>query len=142
MTAKETVSQGLRARKDVRAAEAKVEKIREDLVAANDARFREQVNHQRAERIWQSDKEILLGLITRQQAIIRQLRESQAKAHKREQNSRRLRTLIGAMEAVALFGLLILAREHGWIVAWLADSLSALSLTLLFFAFVKLARNI
>lgn len=134
MDAKETVKQGLQARKDVRAAEARAEKLREDLAAVNDARFRDQLRHQKALRHWQREREILVGDVCRQRHTIRQLREENEQLRQREAYAKRLRTLAGAMKAVLILALLIVARDHGWIVSWLAASLIAMSATYLFFA--------
>jgi hypothetical protein len=141
MDAKETVKQGLQARKDARAAELRAEKLREDVAAANDARFREQMRYWTAERRWQAEKEILVGTVYRQQNTIRELREEKAKLLRREQEGRQLRTLIGAVEAVAILALLIVVQDLGLIVSWLATSLMAAVATYLFFAVVALIRG-
>lgn len=141
MDAKEIVKQGLQARKDVRAAEARTEKLREDLAAVNDARFREQLRHQKAMHNWQREQEILNGTIYRQRNTIRQLREEKEILVQREQDARQRHTLIGAVKALIILALLIIGRDLGWIVSWLAASLMATASTYLLFAVVALIRK-
>lgn len=141
MDAKETVKQGLQARKDTRAAELRAEKLREDVAAANDARFREQMSYRKAKRSWQEEKEILVGTVYRQQCTIRELREENAELLRREQDGQQLRTLIGAVKAVVILALLIVAQDLGLVVSWLTASMMAAVATYLFFAVVALIRG-
>lgn len=141
MDAKETVKQGLQARKDTRAAELRAEKLREDVAATNDARFREQLSYRKAKRSWLEEKDLLVGTVYRQQSLIRQLRLEKQEMDRREANAQHVRTLIGAVKAVGFMTALIVAQDMGWIVAWLAASLKASAATYLFFAIVTLVRG-
>jgi hypothetical protein len=141
MDAKEIVKQGLQARKDLRAAEDRAEKLREDLAAVNDARFREQLRHQKAQHNWHREQEILTGTVYRQRATLRQQRERIADLVQREHDARQRRILIGAVKALIVLAFLILARDLGWIVSWLAASMMAATATYLLFAVVALTRN-
>ncbi len=134
MDAKETVKQGLQARKDVRAAEARNEKLREDLAAVNDARFREQLRHQKAMHHWQREQEILVGDVYRQRCTIRQLREENAKLRQREAYAKQVSALVDAVKYGIIFVGLVWIQDTGWIVPWLNSSLIAVSATCLFFA--------
>ena len=141
MDAKETVKQGLQARKDVRAAEARAEKLREDLTAVNDARFREHMSHRKAKRSWQAEKEILVGTVYQQHQTVRELREENAELRRHAQEAKQLHTLIGAVKAVLILAGLVVAQDLGWIVSWLAASLMACTVTYLFFTTVAWVRG-
>ncbi len=141
MDARETVQKGLQARKDVRAAEARVEKLREDMANVNDARFREQLSYRKARLDWQQEREVMLGTIYRQHTALHQLREEKEALAQRERDDRHLRTLFSAVKAVIAFALLICARDMGWIVTWLTDSLLAISVTCFLFAIARLTHR-
>lgn len=140
-TAKQIVAQGLNDRKNVRAAEARAEKLREDVAAVNDARFREKMAHRKAMNAWQREREDLTGTVSRQRAALRQLREENEELHKREREAQQRRILISAVKAVVAFGLLIVARDLELVVSWLADSLLAFTATYLFCAVVALTHK-
>ena len=141
MDAKETVKQGLQARKDVRAAEARAEKLREDVAAVNDARFREQMSYRKAKLDWLEEKDALVCRVHRQQDIIRQLRKEKQEQTKREEDAKQRRVLLSAVKAIVILGLLIVAQDQGLIVSWLAASLKAATTTYAFFATVAWIRN-
>lgn len=138
LTARQIVEQGLQARKETRAAEARAEKLREEVTAANEARFYEQMKLQNARRAWQYEREDLTGTISRQRTALRQLREELGEMRKREKKARRRRILLSIVKAVIIFGLLIVARSKELVVYWLADSLLAFTLSYLFVAVVAL----
>lgn len=141
MTARQIVEQGLQARKEARAAEARAEKLREEVTAANEARFYEQMKLQNARRAWQYEREDLTGTISRQRIALRQLREEMGELRKREREARRRRILLSVVKAVIIFGLLIVARDKDLVVYWLADSLLAFTLSYLFVAVIALTRK-
>lgn len=141
LTAREIVAQGLQARKDARAAEARAEKLREEVTAANEARFYDQLKWENARRAWQYEREDLTGTVNRQRIALRQLREEMGELRKREGNARRRRILLSAVKAVIIFGLLIVARDKELVVYWLADSLLAFTLSYLFVAVIALTRK-
>lgn len=141
LTARQIVEQGLQARKETRAAEARAEKLREEATAANEARFYEQMKLQNAQRAWQYEREDLTGTISRQRTALRQLREEMGEMRKRERQARRRRILFSVVKAAIIFGLLICARSKELIVYWLADSLLAFTATYLFVAVIALTRK-
>lgn len=141
MSNREIVQQGLDARKNVRAAEARAEKLREQLAVANEACFYEQLRLQNARRAWQYEREDLTGTISRQRVALRQMREQLAAAEDRAREARQLRSLINAAKAVSSLFILIGIRDIGWIVPWLVDSLTALSVTCLCIAIFNWLRN-
>lgn len=138
MSNKEIVQQGLDARKNTRAAEIRAEKYRAEVVAANDARFRDQMVYRQAQRAWQYEREDLQGTVSRQRIAIRQMREEIGEMQKREQTNRQMRIAASIAKAAALFVLLIFARDYGLIVAWLTDSLLAFSMTWLLISVASL----
>lgn len=141
MDARETVQQGLDARKNVRAAEARAEQLRAEVNAINDARFREHMRYRQARNAWQYERDDLQGTISRQRITIRELREENEKMARREREDRQRRTLIGAVKAVVLFALLIWARNLDLMVTWLTDSLIGLCATWIFCAVVTLTHK-
>lgn len=141
LTAKQIVSQGLQDRKNVRAAEARAEKFREEADAANEARFYCQLKWENARRAWQYEREDLTGTISRQRITLRQLREELEEMRKREKKTRRRRIILSIVKAVLIFGLLIVARDKGLVVYWLADSLLIFILAYLFVAVIALTHK-
>lgn len=141
MSNREIVQQGLDARKNVRAAEARAEELREQLAVANEACFYEQLRLQNARRAWQYEREDLTGTISRQRIALRQLREQLAAAEDRERECRRTRAMINGTKAISALFVLIGIRNIGWIVPWLADSLIALSVACLCIAIFCWLRN-
>lgn len=141
MDAKETVKQGLQARKDAKAAEARAEMLREELISVNDARLHEQLRYQNDRRDWQLENGILAGTVHRQQHIIRQLRREKEDLLRHEMDTRQRRILIGAVKAVVILAALTAAKGQGWIVPWLVASLTAAAATYLIFAVVVLIRG-
>ena len=139
MSSKEIVQQGLQVRKDVRAAEARAERYRETIDTIRDTMFREQMSHKVARNNWLEEKATLNGIINRQHDTIRQLRESKAAAKAKAEEAYRTRTIYNAVKCAGLFVLMICAKDLGWVVPWLADSLAACALVGAFFAFIKLA---
>lgn len=141
MSNREIVQQGLDARKNVRAAEARAKKLSEEVIAANEALFYEQLRLQNARRAWQYEREDLTGIISRQRITLRQLREQLAAAEDRARGEKRFRALINATKAVSALFVLIGIRDIGWIVPWLVDSLTALSVTCLCIAIFNWFHN-
>ena len=141
MSNREIVQQGLNARKDVRAAEARAEKYREDADAVRDNLFREQLSHKRARSEWQEEKAILTGIINRQNSTIVHLREYMAAAEDRARDARKRRILISAIKAIAAFVFLVNIHDTGWIVSWLTNSLTVLSLFCLGVSVFRLFRT-
>jgi len=141
MDAKETVKQGLQARKDVRAAEDRAEKFRKDLAAANDARFYDHIGWKAQRATLRREQEILAGVVNRQRVTILQLKEEKAVLLQRERMDRQQRIMISIVKAAATFFLTIIAKNLGWIVPNLAASLLIGSAFYLCFAFAKLTRN-
>lgn len=141
MDARETVQKGLDARKNVRAAEARAERYREDADVIRDTLFREQMSHKRARRFWLEEKAIMTGVINRQHDTIVRLREQMASAEDRAREARRIRAMIDGVLAAIAFIALIWGYDRGWIVLWLADSLTALSLCCLVAAIYVWYRN-
>jgi hypothetical protein len=134
MDAKETVQKGLDARKNVRAAEARAERYREAADVIRDNLFREQMSHKRARRTWLEEKAVLTGIINRQNDTIVRLREKLAGIEAQERESKRLRAAVSGAKAAVTMVVLICFKELEWIVPWLADSLTALSVTCMGFA--------
>lgn len=141
MDAKETVQQGLDARKNVRAAEARAERYRELVDVTRDTLFREQMSHKRARSAWMEDKAILNGVINRQHDTIVRLREQMASAEDRAREARQTRAMIDGIVAAIAFIVLICCYDQGWIVLWLADSLTALSVFCIAAAIYTWLRN-
>ena len=138
MNNKEIVQQGLQVRKDVRAAEIRAEKFRAEAVAINDARFRDQMRDRQAKSAWQCEREDLQGMVNRQRIALTQMREEIGEMRKRERDARQVRIALSIAKAAALFVLLIFARDHNLIVAWLNDSLMAFSISWLLIAITAL----
>lgn len=141
MSNKEIVQQGLDARKNTRAAEAKADKYRELAISTHDMLFLEQMSHKQAQRVWREEKDVLAGIIYRQNGTITGLRQNLAAAEDRAREGRQLRALISAAKAVGSMFVLIGIRDIGWIVPWLADSLVAASAICLTIALVNWFRN-
>ena len=141
MDARETVQQGLDARKNVRAAEARTEQLREEVAAINDARFREHMRYMQARNAWLYERDDLQATVSRQRLTIRELRDENERLTRRAREDRQRRTLLGAVKAVVLFGLLIWARDLDLIVYWLTDSLLAFTATWIFCAVVTLTHK-
>lgn len=141
MDARETVQQGLDARKNVRAAEARTEQLREEVAAINDARFREHMRYMQARNAWLYERDDLQATVSRQRLTIRELRDENERLTRRAREDRQRRTLLGAVKAVVLFGLLLWARDLDLIVYWLTDSLLAFTATWIFCAVVSLTHN-
>lgn len=138
MSNKEIVQQGLDARKNTRAAEARAEMYRAEVVAANDARFRDHMRYRQARNAWQCEREDLQGTVTRQRIALRQMREEIGEMRRREQEARQRRIITSAVKALILFAFLLCVRDLGLIVTWLTDSLLAFSMTWLLSAVVFL----
>lgn len=141
MSNKEIVQQGLDARKNVRAAEARAELLREEVKTVNDARFYDQLKWKNARRAWQYEREDLTGTINRQRVALRQMREQLVAAEDRAREGRQLRALISGAKAVVTLFVLVGIRDIGWVVPWLADSLTALSAVCLCVAIFNWLRN-
>lgn len=141
MSNREIVQQGLDARKNTKAAEAKAERYREIANNTRDTLFREQMSHKQARRLWLEEKTIMTGWINRQHDVIVGLRQDLADAKDREREVRRNRALTNAVKYGVIFVSLIWTRGTGWIVPWLADSLTALSLVCLLAAIYIWNRN-
>jgi hypothetical protein len=141
MDARETVQKGLDARKNVRAAEARIEQLRAEVNAVNDARFREHMRHVQARNAWLYERDDLQATVSRQRLTIRELRDENEKMARRERDDRQRRILLSAVKAVVLFGLLICARDLDLIVHWLTDSLLAFTATWLFCAVISLTHK-
>lgn len=138
MSNKEIVQQGLQDRKDVRAAERRAEKYHADMVAANDARFRDQMRYRQAQNAWKDERENLQCTVSRQRIALRQMREEISEMRKREQEARHRRIITSAAKAIILFVLMVCIRDLGLIVTWLIDSLLAFSMTWLLVVIVIL----
>lgn len=141
MSNREIVQQGLNARKDVRAAEARAEKYREAADVIRDELFQEQLRHKRIRSEWLEEKAIMTGVINRQHSTIVHLREYMAAADDRARYARQRRALNNAIEAIFAFVFLAAIYDTGWIVSWLADSLIALTLVCLGVAGFNWFRN-
>ena len=141
MSNREIVQQGLNARKDVRAAEARAEKYREAADIIHDELFQERMNHKRIRSEWLEEKAIMTGVINRQHSTIVHLREYVAAAEDRARDARKRRALINMTEAIVAFIFLMAIYDTGWIVSWLADSLTALTLVFLGVAGFNWFRN-
>lgn len=141
MSNREIVQQGLQMRRDVRAAMDLAEKYCEEAEATNEARFYDLLKWQNARRAWQYEREDLTGTINRQRVALRQLREQLAHAEDRAREARQFRALINAAKAVSSLFILIGIRDIGWIVPWLVDSLTALSVTCLCIAIFNWLRS-
>lgn len=141
MSNREIVQQGLNARKDVRAAEARAEKYREDADAIRDELFQEQLSHKKVRSEWLEEKAIMTGVINRQHSTIVHLREYMATAEDRARDVRKRQALISAIKAIAAFTFLMAVYDTGWIVSWLSASLTALSLICLGIATFNWFRN-
>ena len=141
MSNREIVQQGLDARKNTRAAEAKAERYREIANNTRDMLFLEQMSHKQAHRVWREEKEVLSGIIYRQNGTIADLRQRMAAAEDQAREGLQLRALIGASKAVVSMFVLIGIRDIGWIVPWLADSLVGASAICLIVAMLNWFRN-
>lgn len=141
MDAKETVKQGLQARKDVRAAEARAAKLQEEADAHRDARFYDQIGWKAQRAALRREQEILAGVVNRQRVTILQLKEDKAVLLQRERMARQQRNLLSIVKAAATFFLTICAMNLDWIVPNLAASLLIGSAFCLLSAVVKMARN-
>lgn len=141
MSNKEIVQQGLNARKDVRAAEARAEKYREERDAANDARFYDRLSWKAQQATMQREKEILVGVVNRQRVTILQLKDEKAALLQRERLLRRCRVLTGIAKAATIFFLTIWFKRLGWVAPNLALSLQCGCTAFLGYAFYKLVRN-
>lgn len=141
MSNKEIVQQGLDARKNTRAAEAKAARYRELVDVTRDTLFREQMSHSQARRLWMEEKTVLNGLISRQNSLIANLRGQLAFAEDRAREERRFRALISGVKAVSSLFILVGIRDIGWVVPWLCDSLTALSTACLGVAIFNWLRN-
>jgi predicted RNase H-like nuclease (RuvC/YqgF family) len=140
MDAKETVQKGLDARKNVRVAEARAERYREDADVIRESYFYDRMKWQTSRRRWQQERADLEGQVQSQRRLIRQLVAEREEFRQREKQARKRQILLSAAKAVVFFVLLALARETDWIATWLVDSMLALAATYLFALIVMLTR--
>jgi hypothetical protein len=141
MDARETVQKGLDARKNVRAAEARAERYRDDADAIRDAYFYDRMKWQNDRSRWQQERSDLEGRLQSQRGLIRQLAIEREEFRQRERQARHRRILLSAVKAVVFFILLASVREMNWIVTWLADSMLALIATYLIALAAMLTHN-
>lgn len=141
MTNRETVQQGLDARKDVMAANARTDKFRKKAADINEARFLDNMRYQLERNELQNELETLQGTVRCQNRILRQMREDVEECHRRERDARQRRILLSAVKAAALFVVLICIRDLDLIVSWLNSSLLGLTFTWFFCASTALVKN-
>jgi hypothetical protein len=141
MDAKETVQKGLDARKNVKAAEARAEKLREVIDSTRDAYFYDRMRWQNDRSRWQQERSDLEGRLQSQRSLIRQLAIEREEFRQRERQTRQRLILFSAAKAVVFFILLASIREMGWVVTWLADSVLALIATYLIALATMLTHN-
>lgn len=141
MDAKETVTRGLQARKDVRAAEAKAAASRAATVEERDARFHEQMGHKRDAARWSEEKARLESLIFDQYCMIRKLNRQLAERNRQEREARQRMILAGGLKGLIVFALLASAKDLGWVVPWLVNCLLVSTAAYMFYSVVTLAMK-
>lgn len=141
MSNKEIVQQGLNARKDVRAAEARAEKFRQDAADQSDARFYERNKHRLERADWLEEKAVMEKYISTLEKVNNSLTSERDRLIQHEKAAQQRQILLGSAKAILAVLLLTFARDLGWIVTWLATVLQCLSAGFLVYAFAKLTRN-
>lgn len=141
MSNKEIVQQGLNARKDVRAAEARAEKFREEAAGQRDARFYDKMKWRVVAKDWQQERQTLVWQIEDQKNAIRTLVKERDELIRHEQEALQLQTLTGAVKMIGLVILTTVARDAGWIVPGLAGAIAVAAAANLIHAITKLTRK-
>jgi hypothetical protein len=141
MSNKEIVSKGLQARKDVRAAETRAEKFRQDAADQRDARFYERNKQEIERRGWQDERAQLHGCLVSQQREIFRLTKDLEIMRNREQHAQQLHTIAGVVKAILIAMMTVAARDMGWVVTWLATVLLIVSVAYMIHAVVTLTRK-
>lgn len=141
MSNKEIVSKGLQARKDVRAAEARAEKFRQDAADQYDACFYERNKRKIETRAWQDERAQLHECLAAQQRTICRLTKERDTLLDREQHAKQRHTIVGVVKAILAAMLIAAARDMGWIVTWLATVLLCASVAYMVHAVVTLTRK-
>lgn len=141
MSNKEIVQQGLDARKNVKAAEARAERYREDLAEVENARFYDQIQWRATKANWLREQEILNGVINRQRETIYRLREEVQELHREGRKTQRRLAMISCIKSAFLSLATICAMNLGWLASNLAASILIGALFCTIYAIYKLARN-
>lgn len=141
MSNREIVQQGLNARKDVRAAEARAEKFREEAAGQRDARFYDRMKWRVVAKDWQQERLTLLQQVNDYRRLTRILTEERDELIRREQEAFKLQTLTGAVKTIGLVILTTVARDAGWIVPGLAGAIAVAAAAHLIYAIFKLTRK-
>lgn len=141
MSNKEIVNKGLQARKDVRAAESRAEKFRQEAEDQRDARFYERNKYTADRREWLEEKQSLVWQVEDLKTAVRCLAEDRAVLIDREKQTHQRHILADAVQAIVASVLFAIARDLGWIVPWLANVLAGASILCLILAVAKLTRN-
>ena len=117
MSPKEIVSEGLEARKNVRAAEAREAEVR-------DAHFQDRLNHEAERNTWKREKESLEFRIELKDQIIDWQTQEIREIIEDMRDTAQIRSILRLLKGVTLFVLLIVARDMDLIVPWLVNWLA------------------
>ena len=121
MSNKEIVEQGLQARKDVRAANTRAAKHREETEAVQDARFRDQMEYKQAEANWQRERGDLEWRLQLKEVNIQKLTKERDALIEDQKEDLQRRRLVGVAQAVAFFALMSISRDADLVNVWLAN---------------------
>jgi hypothetical protein len=141
MSNKEIVQQGLDARKDVRAAEARAAQHQAETEDAREARFHDQIRHKNDAANWQQERERLewnIGTMERNIHDLVKHRDALIAAQKEDQQRRKL---IGIAKAVAFFVIVSTLRDLDLVTSWLGDGLMGATGGYLIFAICALLHK-
>lgn len=141
MDAKETVKEGLQARKETRAAEARAKKAEEKAAATRDEYFHERMNHMSCRQAWEQERESLLWSLEDRNAFIECLAKERDELIADAKEAKQTRLVLGIVKALVVFTASFVARDLQLVVAWLATGLMVATALYMGYASVKLLRK-
>lgn len=142
MSNKETVQQGLDARKALKEAEKETEKVRKDLEDAGHELVRLRTFLETERNAWKRDKAELMDLLVSECDKNHKLEETITRQVKREHEHERRSLLANALKTVICLVLVVIFRDLSLVNFWLAAALTAVCTAYLVVAVVRLARSL
>lgn len=142
MSNKESVQQGLDARKEIKAAKEETEKVRKDLEEAAHELVSLRISHETERNAWKREKAELMDLFVRECDKNHKLEDNLVRMAKREHEAARRGLLANALKTVIGLVLVVIFRDLGLVNFWLAAALTVACTAYLAVAVVRLARNL
>lgn len=142
MSNKETVQQGLDARKALKEAERETEKVRKDLEDAGHELVSLRISHETERNAWKREKAELMDLLVSECDKNHKLEDNIVRLAKREHEHERRGLLANALKTVIGLVLVVIFRDLSLINFWLAAALTAVCTAYLAVAVVRLARSL